>query len=207
MVYTCLSTAPLPKAFYISGNIIYQMETIFTIKEQRVLEVLVTYPSRLFSIREIARLLRISHPTVSAALRKLNRLGLAKRQLRKALSGIGGDVLWRANQEGEKYRLWKKIINLQRIYASGLVEAIATATSPDAIVLFGSYARGEDTEESDIDLFVVSSEHPIDLRRFEKTLHHKINITFESDISKLRKELLNNIINGTVIYGYLEVIR
>ena len=39
---------------------------------------------------------------------------------------------------------------------------------PDKIILFGSYAYGEPTEESDIDLFLIKNDLPLDqMRNFE----------------------------------------
>ncbi len=183
------------------------MENIFTKNEQKVLGIFSQYPLRVFSAREIARLIKKSHPTVSKALEKLNRLGLVSRQFQENLSGFGVNVLWKANRVGAKYRLFKKIANLQQLYACNLIEKIASETSPNAIVLFGSYSRGEDTEESDIDLFVVSKEKQLDLHKYERQLYRKINLTFESDPSRLKKEFANNLANGIVLYGFFEVIK
>ena len=182
------------------------MENKFTINEQAVSDLMFKYPSRTYSAREIARITKLSHPTVLDALRKCNKLGIVKRELQKNQSGIGGNVLWKANVNGEKYLLFKKLTNLQSLYFSNLIEKIASETSPNVIVLFGSYSRGEDTEESDVDLFVQSKEKVLKLKNFEKKLGRKINITFESDIHKMKKEFINNIINGIILYGYLEVL-
>jgi len=40
-------------------------------------------------------------------------------------------------------------------YIDKIVPIIESIVSPDQIVLFGSYARGDFTEKSDIDLLVV----------------------------------------------------
>ncbi|HKZ42808.1 MAG TPA: nucleotidyltransferase domain-containing protein, partial [Candidatus Hodarchaeales archaeon] len=71
---------------------------------------------------------------------------------------------------------------------------------------FGSYTQGNDTEKSDIDLAIVTSlEKTPDLSKFEKVLMRKINI-LELDISKAKKEFLNNLANGIVLHGYLTLI-
>ena len=85
------------------------------------------------------------------------------------------------------------------------MEFLSDAFVPDAIVLFGSASRGEDIEGSDIDLFLVAKEREINLRKFEKKLKRKISLHFEDSVSKVPKELMNNIINGIVVYGYLKV--
>jgi len=183
------------------------MENIFTKNEQKVMRIFVDYPTGLFTAREVARLAGMTHPTASKALLRLNKVGFLARQLEKNISGIGGHLLWKANRIGERYKLYKKALNLERIYSSGLVEKIAGETSPNAIVLFGSYGRGEDTEESDIDIFVVSKEKAIDVAKYGRQLHRKINLTFESEPARLTKEFLNNLVNGMVLYGYFEAIK
>ncbi len=195
------------KKYLKNGNISYQMENKFTINEQCILELIFTYPSHTYSAREIARMTKLSHPTVLEALAKFEKLEIVAKILQRNQSKVGKSVFWAANQKSEKYKLFKKIANIQKIYFSTLIEKIATETSPNTIVLFGSYCRGEDMEDSDIDLFVQSKGKVIDLRNFEKKFARKINILFESNLNKLKKELLNNIINGIVFYGYLEVLK
>ena len=40
-----------------------------------------------------------------------------------------------------------------------IVEKIVRAVAPERIVLFGSHARGEATDDSDLDLFIVQDSH------------------------------------------------
>lgn len=75
------------------------------------------------------------------------------------------------------------------------------------LIVFGSYSKGEDTEESDIDLYLeTSSKKEINLEVFEKKLKRNISIIRQRNINELKnKELANNILNGIVLNGYLEV--
>lgn len=181
------------------------MEDKFTINQQKILELFFNYPTSLFSAREIARLTKITHPTVLSALKKFQKQGLVKEEIIKNSTKKGKSLGWKADQESSFFRELKKINNLVKIYSSNLINKIVKDTAPDVIVLFGSFNRGEDIEESDIDLFVQSSEKELDLKHYEKKLHRKINISFMEDTSKLNKEFSQNIINGIVLYGYLEV--
>lgn len=183
------------------------MEEIFTMNEARVIKLFLLYPTKLFSARGIAKLLKLTHPTVLPILHKLNNNGVVKRVLFQQKGMLSINMLWQANREENKYKLIKRVNNLGSLYASKLAEYIANKTMPNAIVLFGSYSRGEDVEESDIDVLVVSKEKKMDLTHYERKLKRKINVIFEPDILKLKKEFLNNIINGVVIYGYLEVFK
>ena len=84
---------------------------------------------------------------------------------------------------------------------------------PEAIILFGSFAKAENIKRSDIDLLVISPlKKEINLEKFGKKLGHKIQLFVYSskDIKKMKqnnKELLNNLINGRVIYGYWEIFK
>ena len=46
----------------------------------------------------------------------------------------------------------------------------------------------------------------VDTIKIEKHLERKISLIFESDIKKVNKELRNNLANGIVLSGYLEVL-
>lgn len=48
-------------------------------------------------------------------------------------------------------------INLPEKILDRLVECVVSTVPTDSIYLFGSYARGEETENSDIDIYVVTN--------------------------------------------------
>ena len=77
--------------------------------------------------------------------------------------------------------------------------------SPKAIILYGSFAKGESLEESDIDLFVIGKERKIKLEEFEKKLGRKIHLMFDDNPKNIPNELKNNLINGVVLKGYFKV--
>jgi len=80
---------------------------------------------------------------------------------------------------------------------------------PETIVLFGSYARGEDTEKSDIDILVITQnkESLMELKELENKLNRKINIHILKSIKNSKEEFKNSIANGIVLYGHLEEIK
>ncbi|MFH1053320.1 MAG: nucleotidyltransferase domain-containing protein [Candidatus Woesearchaeota archaeon] len=110
-----------------------------------------------------------------------------------------------ANFDSEKFRFYKKINFLINIQESGLKEHLDNELSPDAIILFGSAAKGEDLQSGDIDIFVQAKEKSINLEKYEKKLNKRIQLFFAEDIGKLPKELRNNILNGTKLEGYIKV--
>ena len=105
----------------------------------------------------------------------------------------------------EKFRVLKKIFNEYKIINTGIVEYIKNHLTPNSIILFGSFSKGEDVAESDIDLFIEAEFKNIDLKKFEKKLGKEINLTFKKDINDLNKEFLHNILNGSVLYGEIYI--
>ena len=90
------------------------------------------------------------------------------------------------------------------VLESGIIAHIEEKLTPKCIVLFGSYQRGEDTEESDIDLFIEAKHKTINTKQFEKKLNRKVELHFNKSFTKYPQELKNNIINGIVLHGFLE---
>jgi predicted nucleotidyltransferase len=110
-----------------------------------------------------------------------------------------------ANWGNAEFHRTKKAHTAEALRSCGLIAYLFDACLPSAIILYGSASRGEDMEGSDIDLFVQSKEKKPDLEKYEKALGRKIHILFQPDFGKLGKELRNNIINGSILYGYLNV--
>jgi len=165
----------------------------------RILRLFFDSPTKKFQLREISRLVNLGMPSVINHVKKLEKDDFIK----KIDGGIYSSFISNRN---EKFKIFKRNDILIRIQESGLIELLVDNFVPDTIVLFGSSSRGEDIEESDIDLFLVTKEKKIDLKKFEKQLKRKISFHFEENIKKIPKELLNNIANGIVLYGYLEVV-
>ncbi len=166
----------------------------------KILQLFFDYPMRPFQLREMSRLTKIGLPSVRNHIRKLEKLGFVKRKKGSVYEAYMAD-------RNDKFTTYKRNDTLTRLYESKIIEFIADKVLPNTIVLFGSASRGEDIETSDIDLFVQAKEEEINLREFESDLKRKVNILFESDIKDIPNELMNNIINGIVIYGYLKVLK
>ena len=75
------------------------------------------------------------------------------------------------------------------------------------IILFGSFLRGEDTEESDVDLFVEAPGQKLKFTRFEKRLGRRVELHFNESFHSYPTELKNNLVNGLVVHGFLEGYR
>ena len=95
---------------------------------------------------------------------------------------------------------------INRLYKIGLVGHIEKELNPSLLVVFGSVRKGEYEKDSDIDLFIETTiEKDLDLKKFEKKLNHKIDLFVQTNLKRLHKNLLSNVLNGIKLSGYLDL--
>ena len=177
-------------------------------KLDKILNLFLTGSYSKFNVREVARLTKLSPSTASKYLNRLVEKDILKKVAERNY------ILYSADTESEQFRDLKIYHNIKRIRLSGVIDFIEKEFNyPEAILLFGSFAKGENRKESDVDLFILSeSEQRLELEPFEKKLEAKIQILLYTrrDVEKMKKsnkELLNNIINGITLSGFFEVFK
>ena len=100
----------------------------------------------------------------------------------------------------------KRVDNLKQLYESGLSDFLEKAFAGGTIVLFGSYSRGDDLENSDIDIAIIGrKEKDVALEKYEKVLERKILLQFYESWGKIHKHLKENLCNGIVLIGGVEL--
>lgn len=152
---------------------------------------------RRISVREYARIIKISPPTASKNLEQLRKNGLLKKEEERQY------IFYFANKESQLF------IDLSRIYwrikleKSGLIAFFEQKFLNPIIILFGSLSKGESKEDSDIDIAIFApSKNDVDLSKFENILKRKIQLfVFKERDEVENKELLNNLLNGYKIKG------
>ncbi len=165
-------------------------------------EVFFTSPTKTHYLMDISRKTNFAHTSIKKNLNELVKLGIITESVER--KGKRKFPLYKANLDSKLFKKQKTSYNITSIFDSELVEFIEEKLAPKSIFLFGSYSRGEDTEDSDIDVFVECKKEDIDLKGFEKKLGKKIQLHFNENFSSYNKELKNNIINGIVLAGFLE---
>jgi predicted nucleotidyltransferase len=160
-------------------------------------------PTAKLRVREIERELGLPLPSVIRYCRELEEEGILSREK------TGSVTFYTADRTNERYLLEKKLHNIRRIHESGLIDYLRKELGNPPIILFGSYARGEDVEESDIDIYVESpSKKELDMGNFEKSLERRIQIFRHSSLGEIgNSHMANNIANGITLNSYVEVFR
>ncbi|MFH1451931.1 MAG: nucleotidyltransferase domain-containing protein [archaeon] len=153
-----------------------------------------------FGLREISRKTKISPASVKQHLKKLEEENLIEKIIKK------DRPLFISKREDKKFISLQKLSIIYELEQTGLLEFLEEKLSPKAIILYGSYAKGEAVKNSDIDIFIIGKENKINLSIYEKKLGKQVHLLFEENPKKIPNELKNNLINGTILRGYLEII-
>ena len=162
-------------------------------------------PSGQHCLMDISRSIGLAHTSVKKNLIQLVKIGLIQEMIEK--KGGRKFPFYKASRDNNLFVKYKKIYNLTSLLESNIVEFIQEKLMPKSIVFFGGYQKGEDTESSDIDIFVQCKREDLNLNKFEKMLGRKIELHFKEDFASYPKELKNNIVNGIVVSGFLEAYK
>ncbi|MBI2134647.1 nucleotidyltransferase domain-containing protein [Candidatus Woesearchaeota archaeon] len=173
---------------------------------QKVWSVFLKYPEKEFSLSDIAKEAGVAKAHIGTILNEFYELGL--------INIIKLSKIWRikANQQSPEFIKSKVIFNLNFVYQSGLVEFINEQfNNPKAIILFGSFSKGDDISTSDIDIAIESDEvddykivRHKNLTEFENAIGRKLQIHLFNR-TNVDLNVFNNIANGIVLAGFLEV--
>lgn len=170
----------------------------------KLLEFFLSHPSSRFSLTETSKKTKLSIGSVYQYCLKLGKAGILKQE------SAGKTKYFSLNREDWQASAVKKFYNLVSLPIDMFLKEVKNYPVKKA-VLFGSYARGEDDENSDIDLLVVGdikqSEGAIlgsRLSTISKKRFSLIIKTYEEYFSLPKKEpLLWKKISseGVVLYG------
>lgn len=161
-------------------------------------------PTEEHYLREISKKSGLAHTSVKNHLKKLKEYGIVEE---KELERGERTYPVYKRIENDTYKLCKRLDLQYRLEESGLIDYLVDEVSPDCIVLFGSAARGEDVERSDIDLYVQGSDSEMNLSSYEQSFNRDVQLHFKEYVGEYPEELSNNIANGIVVYGYMDVCR
>ncbi|MBU3905354.1 MAG: nucleotidyltransferase domain-containing protein [Nanoarchaeota archaeon] len=170
--------------------------------QQDILRLLFIKVGTVLNQRQISKELNVSQPAVMKALPELKKKDLILTKQDKESKRWSIEL----NRNNHKVIQLKRVDNLKQIYETGLADFLDKEFAGSTIILFGSYSKGEDAFNSDIDIGVVGrKEKKANLTEFEKTVQRKINIEFFESWNGVHKELKENLCNGIVLEGGIEL--
>jgi len=163
-----------------------------------IIETVFDDPDRVFHLRELAEEINLSPSTVSRLVKELQKHDI----LTVNKSSIKMEI--KASKKPAFTQI-KRSYNLMKLEKSGFLKELENKAFADAIILFGSYSRGEDKKDSDIDIAVVNGrETDIKTAGFEKKLGRKLNI-HNINLNDVETNFVETLANGIVLRGYLEI--
>ena len=148
--------------------------TLFTKTQQKLLGLLYSKPDKSFYLKEILRTTGMGVATIKKELEQFLASGILK------MEKIGNQHHYQANPDCPIYGELRAIVRK----TFGIADVIKNVCTPiedqiDLAFIYGSIAKGGETAESDIDLFVISKIALADLMNVlmdaEKELDRKIN--------------------------------
>ncbi len=177
------------------------------IKQLNVLTLFLENPHSSYYLRESARILKMDPMTVKRALTLLVNDELLTKFEEK------NRILYEANIENPAFRHLKISYNLswlqEKKVTDFLLHRMNTVTS---IILFGSFAKGENDEESDVDVLTISLAKNKPTAELAKRLGRDVNLVnfspaqWSNQAKKNRAFYLDVILDGIVLYGTKPVV-
>ena len=160
-------------------------------------------PTKKLRVRHIERVVKVPLPSAIRYVKELKKEGILRE------SEVSEVKFYSADRSSTNFLIEKRLFNVKSIYDSGLIDYIIEEDNNPLVILFGSYSKGEDVENSDIDIYIENIKNKrLKLNKFENVLNRKIQVfCFKSMKNIPNKDLSNNIVNGVVLNGYLEVFK
>lgn len=178
---------------------IYELK--LSILQQRIMRLLFVKAGASLNMNGIAKILKVSQPAVLKAIPFLRKEGLIIAKQDKDSSRWSIEL----NRDDKQIIGLKRVDNLKQIYESGLIGHIYDLFPGCVVILFGSYAHGEDTINSDIDLAIIGGEKKEIDGKFSKMLEREIVVNYYKSFKSIDSSLLSNILNGITLKGAVEL--
>ena len=99
-----------------------------------------------------------------------------------------------ANRESAKFRSEKRLYGLRMLEESELFENLNSCKGIKTAILFGSFARGDWSRSSDIDLFIYGDDTEFEKGLYETRLHRDIQVFAYQNTRMLKKKLDQTVI-------------
>ena len=165
----------------------------FKSNTQKVLRYLAQYPEKVLLSSEIKKDLKISRAGVHSALQELLRKHLIQREQR------GKAYLYQIQSELSILKQFKVLDST--ITLDPLVKKVNSFVNK--IILFGSCSRGENTEDSDIDLLIITHEKEKVRKKLKQFTKFRLKPIIKTPLEFLSLEKENPTFYSEIIRGII----
>lgn len=173
--------------------------------EWKILRFFLQNPTTFFYVNEVARKLKVSPASVSNFLKRMEKESFFIKKI------VGNTHLYHLNNDLEIIKRLKIFHTLIEIHKIKLVDLLREKDETIiSIILYGSFAKGEDDEKSDVDILIISNQKKKFtelIQKIEEKIGKEIEVTILSmaEWEKVKKEdktFYNSIKeNHIVLYG------
>ena len=191
------------KLIYKIDTMISQVDKLFGSRTRvLILSKLVTKPNHSFYIRQLATQLGVAFSVVYKELENLKALGLVTEQRKGRLR------LFTINKNAVIYDELRKLLLKTTALGQQLMSSLPELKTAKYALIYGSIARGEELETSDVDLLIIgdiAEENLIDgIRKVEEGIGREINYILWSERefeerAKTKHHLLTEIADNPII--------
>lgn len=173
-------------------------------KENLILKLFFNQPTKEWHFEELLKETKIARSKLGRWLKRLVKEKIIIRVKKK-----GQWPHYLGNYSSPEYRTRKKLFALQELYNSGLWKHLLSLPKAKTVILFGSLARSDWYQESDIDLFIYGDTDGLKIAPYELKLNREIQLfscETRAGLNRMGPALLRNIIKGELIKGDLDFL-
>ena len=173
----------------------------------KVLSLFMDNPYEKYYLREAARILKISPMTLKRTLDFLLQNKLIRREV------VKNQILYSADMQNPALKHLKIAYNLSLLWHKNIVEFIRKKIpGTNTIILYGSYAKGENDRESDVDILIISTAKKNISASVSELIGKEVNLSIFSPAEWTKQARTNKafyldvITEGIVLYGTRPVV-
>lgn len=177
------------------------------IKQLKVLSLFLENPYSRYYLRESARMLQMDPMTIKRALDLLVEENLLMR------TEENNRTYYKAEMENPVFRYLKISYNLSKLREKNIVNYIVkNMKTVSSIILFGSFATGENNKESDVDILTISLSKKKPTAQLANHLGRDVNLIdftpaqWSNQAKNNKAFYLDVITEGVLLYGKKPVV-
>lgn len=171
-------------------------------RKENIKELFFNYATKQWHFEELVKKSGLSRAQTNKWLQRL-----LKEKLIKKVKEKNKMPYYIAQYNNPAFQTQKKIYALFQFEKTGFLEHLSTLKDAKTVIIFGSFARADWHNESDIDLFIYGKADEFKKGLFEKKLKREIQVfQYENRamLKRLEPSVIPNILAGIHVKGTIE---